>query len=178
MICGRSSCEWVHTANAPSFHLQPLLRPPSQVKMSSTIKTLLGKIFSFLRCGPGDDKDDDYEAPRRLLVIVRSHTFVVHFITSLLIEYTTGRSYGLPSRGDRGGRVPACAHCRCSSSLCAVTGTLCCMLVLCNATRLDGVLINHSYTPTSAIDGMFTSIKRQSGDRSDWSCQREKEIWY
>jgi hypothetical protein len=178
MICGRSLCEWVHVLNAPSSNLQPLPRPPSQVKMSSTIKTLLGKIFSFLRCGPGDD-DDDHEAPPRLLVIVRSHTFVVHSITSLLIEYTTGRSHGLPSRGDRGGRFPSCVHCRCPSPLCRpMMGIRCCMLVLCNATRLDGVLINHSYTPTSAIDGMFTSIKRQSGDRSDWSCQREKEIWY
>jgi hypothetical protein len=121
-------------------------KTPSQVKMATTIKTLLGKIFSFLRCGPGDaDDDHDHEAPPRLLVIVRSHTFVVHSITSLLIEYTTGGSYRLPSRGDRGGRVPACAHCRCSSSLCAVMST-CCMLLSCNATRLDDVLINHSYT--------------------------------
>jgi hypothetical protein len=145
--------------------------------MALTIKTLLGKIFSFLLCcRPGDD---DYEASPRLLVIVRSLTIVVHFITSLLIGYTTGRSYRLPSRGDRGGRFPSCTHCWCPSPLCRLMkGIRCYMLVLCNATRLNDVLINHSYTPTSAIDGMFTPIKRHSGNGSNWSCQREKEIWY
>jgi hypothetical protein len=85
MICGRCLCEWVYTSNAHCSHFQPLPRPPSRLKMASTIKTLLGKVFSFLLCcRPGDD---DHEAPPRLLVIVRSHTFVVHSITSLLIDH-------------------------------------------------------------------------------------------
>jgi hypothetical protein len=58
----------------------------------------MGNIISFLLCsGPGDHED---EASPRLVIVRSSRLRSLLLETCLLIDYTIGRSHGLPAQED------------------------------------------------------------------------------